>query len=191
VAITLPTFCDVNGSTTYGNAITQLAARGVIRGYGNGCFGPDDTTQRAQMAAFIARAMGWDAEDHGNPFADANGIDATLWRNVGTLAFYQVAFGYDATHFGPTDKVTQAQTISFVTRAMVKKGYWQQQPDNNPSLYGDVPASSGHRADIATYLHYVAGPLPGTANTGQWANWSQPASRGWFSETLWNALQTR
>lgn len=190
VAITLPSFCDVNANTIYSNAIIQLAARGTIRGYSNGCFGPTDTTQRAQMAAFIARAMGWDQEDHGNPFVDGNGIDPNLWRNVGTLAYYGVAYGYDATHFAPTDKVTQAQTISFITRAMVKKGYWVKQADN-PALYPNVPASSGHRADMVTYLHYVEGNLPGTANTTQWANWSQPASRGWFSEALWNALQTR
>ena len=30
--------------------------------------------------------MGWDGEDHGNPFIDRGGIDADLWRNVGTLA---------------------------------------------------------------------------------------------------------
>jgi alpha-tubulin suppressor-like RCC1 family protein len=199
-ALALPTFCDVSSNTTYGHAITQLAARGIIRGYANACFGPTDTTQRAQMAAFIARAMGWDGENHGNPFSDRNGIDETLWRNVGTLAHYGVAFGYTGSActqrntpspcFGPTDKVTQAQTISFVTRAMVKKGYWVQQPDN-PSLYPNLPASSGHRADMATYMHYVEGTLPGTSNASQWANWAQPASRGWFSEALWNALETR
>src|SRR5689334_24481640 len=58
-------------------------------GYGNGNFGPDDTTLRAQMAALIARAMGWDGEDHGNPFSDDGGINPSLWRNVGTLAHYR------------------------------------------------------------------------------------------------------
>jgi alpha-tubulin suppressor-like RCC1 family protein len=200
VALALPTFCDVTSNTTYSHAITQLAARGIIRGYASACFGPTDTTQRAQMAAFIARAMGWDQEDRGNPFTDRSGIDAELWRNVGVLAHYQVAFGYSGAAcaerktgspcFGPTDKVTQAQTISFVTRAMVKKGYWVQQPDN-PALYTNLPASSGHRADMATYMHYVEGTLPGTSNGSAWANWAQPATRGWFSEALWNALETR
>lgn len=42
---------------------------------------PNDTTQRAQMAAIICRGMGfdhpqtWDTEDHGNPFIDRNGLD--------------------------------------------------------------------------------------------------------------------
>ncbi len=188
VALALPTYCDVATNSLYSEAITQLAARGIIRGYTNGCFGPNDSTQRAQMAALIARAVEWDTEDHGNPFADQNGINADLWRNVGTLAHYKVALGYDGVNFGPTDKVTQAQTISFITRAMVKKGLWVQHQDN-PGLYPNLPASSGHRADLATYNYYVPELLPGTAEfSGDWADWAQPASRGWFAEVLWWAL---
>jgi len=51
-------FCDVPPGSPYYDAVTQLAARGVIGGYDNGCFGPGDATLRAQMAALIARAMG-------------------------------------------------------------------------------------------------------------------------------------
>src|SRR3712207_7096579 len=50
-------------------------------------------------------------------------------------------------------QVLNAQVISFITRAMVTKGYWQAQPDN-PTLYPDVPAASGHRTDLATYAFY-------------------------------------
>jgi hypothetical protein len=80
--------------TPSAEAIRQLAARGVIRGYADGRFGPQDTTLRAQMAALIARAMGWDSQDDGNPFPDRGNVDDDLWRNVGTLAFYDVARGY-------------------------------------------------------------------------------------------------
>ena len=178
-------FVDTAGNP-YLQAIYELTARGVIRGYGDGRFGPNDTTQRAQMAAFIARAMGWDLENHGNPFNDQNGNDPNLWRNVGTLAYYGVAFGYGDGKFAPNDLVTRAQTISFVTRAMVVKGYWQRQPDN-PALFPDVPASSGHRIDIATYYHYI-GSIPEVGSTSQFAAWSQPSNRAWFSEVLWRAL---
>src|SRR5919202_652342 len=87
-------FCDVTPATPYYEAIVELAARGVIRGYENGCFGPDDTTLRAQMAAMVARAMGWEAESWPNPFPDQGAVDAALWRDVGTLNHYGVALGY-------------------------------------------------------------------------------------------------
>ncbi len=154
----VPTFPDVSAADPANTAIGSLASRGIIKGYQDGTFGPNNSTQRSQMAALIARAMGWEQEDWGNPFVDGNGLDANLWRNVGTLAHYQVAFGYDPTHFAPTDAVTRAQTISFITRAMVAKGYWTQQADN-PALFANVPASSGHRQDLATYVYY-AGALP-------------------------------
>lgn len=196
-------FCDVNQGDPYYAAIRQLSARGVIRGFdpgdGSRCFGPADSTLRAQMAALIARPLGWDQEDHDNPFTDQGNVDGDLWRNVGTLAFYNTARGYapesclargaQAPCYGPTDDVLNAQVIAFIARGMVARGYWQPQPDN-PALYPNVPESSGHRQDIATYVYY-AGALPGTNGTGEaWGTWSQPSTRDWFAETEWRALDS-
>ena len=111
-------------------------------------------------------------------------MDDNLWRNVGTLAFHNVARGYKpetcasfgvaAPCYGPTDNVLYAQVISFITRGMVEKGYWQYQPDN-AGLYPNILADSGHRVDIATYLHYVGGALPDTGSTGQaWTSGTSP-----------------
>ena len=183
----IPIFGDVAPGSAAHGAVTRLAALGVIRGYTNGNYGPDDTTQRAQMAALIARAMGWEQEDHGNPFGDGGGLDPNLWRNVGTLAHYRVAFGYDPTHFAPTDTVTQAQTISFITRAMVAKGYWTRATTDQPGLFPNVTVASGHRWDLLTYYAYVGAP-PDSAPTAAWASWQAPATRGWFARTLHQAL---
>jgi alpha-tubulin suppressor-like RCC1 family protein len=198
-----PTFCDVAPDDPYFEAVRQLAARGIIRGFtaddGRLCFAPGEETKRAQMAALIARPLGWDLEDHGNPFSDQGTIDGDLWRNVGTLAHYDVARGYKpetclalglATPcYGPTEPVLHAQVISFITRGMVAKGYWQMQPDD-PNLYPNVPADSGHRADIATYVYY-AGTLPGTKlRVQEWVVYDQPATRGWFAEAEWQALNS-
>jgi hypothetical protein len=184
-----PLYPDVTASTPYAEAITQLAARGIIHGYEDGTFGPADLTLRAQMAALIGRAMGWDQEDHNNPFNDRGPVDDALWRNVGTLAYHGVARGYGDNTYDPTGPVLNAQVVSFVTRAMIAKGYWALQPDD-PALYPNVPADSGHRQDIATYVHY-AGILPGTANPGEaWTWYAQPATRSWFAEVLWRALDS-
>ncbi|MFN8538615.1 MAG: S-layer homology domain-containing protein [Thermomicrobiales bacterium] len=144
------------------------------------------------MAALIARAMGWSAEDWGNPFTDQNGMDANLWRNVRTLAHYGVAFGYGDGTFGPNDKVTYAQTISFISRAMVVKGYWQKHtapPDpvphggilqhRAPERRGDVPLLYGElrrhtRSSARRWLRRL----------------DTPSSRAWFCRTLWNALRS-
>jgi uncharacterized repeat protein (TIGR02543 family) len=183
-----PLFPDVSPGDGGYEAIGQLAARGVIRGYADGTFGPDDTTLRAQMAALIARAMGWDSEDWGNGFTDRGAVDGALWRNVGTLAHHDVARGFGDGSYRPADDVLGAQVVSFITRAMVAKGYWSPQP-NNPGLYPNVPLDSGHRQDLATYVHY-AGALPATAPGQPWAGWDQPSTRVWFAMALWQALNS-
>jgi hypothetical protein len=184
-----PAFPDVAAGTPDAEAIRQLAARGIIRGYADGRFGPGDTTLRAQMAALIARAMGWDSQDDGNPFPDRGTVDADLWRNVGTLAYYGVARGYPDGTFKPTNEVLSAQVISFITRAMVARGHWQAQPDDL-GLYPNVPAGSGHREDLATFVSYVGG-IPGATATGEpWAGWDEPSTRAWHAQVLWQALDS-
>ena len=139
------------------------------------------------MAALIARAMGWDAEDHGNPFPDRGSVDADLWRNVGTLAYYNVAKGYQDGTYKPTANVLNVQVVAFITRAMVAKGYWT--PAEDAGLYANVPATSGHRGDLATY-YANAGAIPGTDPAAGWAGWDQPSTRGWFALAEWQALDS-
>ncbi len=185
----LRTFGDMPGSLTAAEAaaIQELATRGIIRGYADGRFGAADHILRAQMAALIARGVGWDGEGYNNTFADRGPIDDDLWRNVGTLAHYGVARGFDGVHFGPTQDVLQVQVIAFIARAMVALGYWQVQSEA-PGLYPNISADSGHLRDLATWVHYL-GPVPGTVGGQPWPTWNTPATRGWFAQTEWQAIQ--
>jgi hypothetical protein len=187
-----PQFTDAMPSDTgAAEAIAQLAARGIIKGCdpAAGLFCPTDPTLRAQMAALIVRAMGWGNENPANPFGDRDGVDDELWRAIAILADHGVAKGYGDGTYGTTGPVLNAQVISFITRAMVDKGYWAQQPDD-PRIYPDVPSSSGHRQDLVTYAHY-AGAIRGTGSaTDPFIGWDQPATRAWFAFALWQALDS-
>jgi hypothetical protein len=181
-------FTDVPPSHPSHQAITWLAQRGIVKGYGDGRFGPEDPIVRAQVAAVIARAVGWAFESWFNPFPDRGAVDEELWREVGALNHYGVARGFPDGTFKPTADVVKAQMISFIARAMVAKGYWVQQPDN-AALYQNVPATSGHREDLATYRHY-AGPIEGTPGDTSFPGWDAPATRAWVAEVLQQALAT-
>ena len=181
-------FTDVPPSHPSHQAITWLAQRGIVKGYGDGRFGPEDPIVRAQVAAVIARAVGWAFESWFNPFPDRGAVDEELWREVGALNHYGVARGFPDGTFKPTADVVKAQMLSFIARAMVAKGYWQQQPDN-AALYQNVPAASGHREDLATYRHY-AGPIEGTPGDASFPGWDAPATRAWVAEVLQQALAT-
>ncbi len=192
-----PTFGDVSTGTPYSEAIARLAARGIIRGFGDGTLGPTQPVKRAESAALIARALGWEAEAHGNAFSDrcdpVNGgdcIDADLWRNVGTLAFYNVARGFGDGTYRPRDEVAHVQVISFITRAMVAKGYWIQARADDPSIYPNIDAASGHRLDLVTFVGY-AGTIPDRPATQDWADAEAAASRSWFAGLLDQALRSR
>jgi hypothetical protein len=176
----------------YRDAINDLASRGIIRGYEDGRFGPADPVLRAQSAALIARSAGWEAEDWGDVvFPDRGAVDADLWRNVRTLAHYRVALGYADGTYNPTGEVLHQQVLLFIARAMVQKGSWQPQPDTNPypNLPGATERERADRRDIATYVHY-AGAVPGRPIGQAWADWDQPASRGWYAQVLWQALNS-
>ncbi len=71
---------------------------------------------------------------------------------------------------------------------MITKGYWDLQADGGG--YPNVPAASGHRQDIATFVRY-AGALPDSPNTGgDFVDWDRPSTRAWFARALWQALNS-
>ncbi|MGN6813950.1 MAG: glycosyl hydrolase family 8, partial [Thermomicrobiales bacterium] len=182
-------FPDVSRSDPNYAAIIQLSARRIIRGYQNGNFGPADMTMRAQMAAMIVRALGWESEQPSNPFPDQGPIDPALWNDVAILAAHGVAHGYGDGSFRPTVDVLHAQTISFITRAMVAQGYWQPATSDDPTIYPNVPLSSGHRLDLVTFVRN-AGPIPDRPANQPWTDWNTSASRGWFARVFWQALDS-
>ncbi|MFN8515612.1 MAG: S-layer homology domain-containing protein, partial [Thermomicrobiales bacterium] len=195
-------------------AVRELASRGAIFGYTNGNYGVNDPVQRAQMAALIARATPngpdtpptmltppdcvvantWDCEDWGNTFTDQSGVPASLWRDAGTLQHYRVAFGYSEQDcakkgrafpcYGPTDQVSQAQTIAFIARAMVAKGYWEWQLD---APLPDTGVPGVLAKEVRTYIFYTGG-VPAAPTSA--AGWNGVALRGWFARALWTALDS-
>lgn len=179
------TFCDATSE-----AMIQLAARGIIKGYGDGCFGPADQILRAQLAGMIVRAMDWQVAASGPaPFADQGAVDNELWRAVGYLASRGIARGYEDGTYRPLDPVLHIQAIGLITRSMVARGYWAWQPAD-PALAPEITLDSGHRQEYATFVHY-AGAVPGVAPDGHWGGaegWDQPATRAWFAQVLWQVL---
>lgn len=198
-------FADVPGTHLACQAIAALSALGVINGYATNppTFGPDDGVQRAQVAAFLVRALQWQGEATGpKSFTDFGQLVAELQAASLILANQCdpsglcAARGYEPTGcaarglahpcFGPNDGVTKAQVISFVARAFQFDAAfaWTPQPG------GDLPYSgvpTVHQPDVRTYHHY-AGAIPNAPTTLD--EWNSPASRAWIAMALHQALQT-
>jgi hypothetical protein len=191
------TFSDVASGAPYAEAVAQLAARGIINGYqptycqslhlASPCFGPNDHLVRAQMAALMVRAFGWsNGAAPTTSFTDLGAVDPELQKDVAILTAKGVIKGYTPTIFAPTGDVLQIQVISFITRSMEAAGNWHEVTTDDGS-YANVPLSSGARRDLLTFVHY-AGALPNHPANQSWTDWNTPASRGWTSAVIWQAL---
>jgi parallel beta-helix repeat protein len=208
-----PTFSDVPASDPDHQAITFLAAAGIINPQGvngSGRFEPGREVARAEVAAFVARVFGWDDEFHASRFPDRcdpqgqNCVDDELWNNVGALADYGVvggytdaatcrAAGFEAPCYLPRDPVKRVQIVSIVARAFIKQpdlrptGFWDRR-DADPAQYTNVPDEGTQRSDLTTY-RANAGQVPGTsADDRTFVNPEDAASRRYVIQVLYQAF---
>ena len=91
--------------------INDLAAQGVVSGYENGLFGPDDALTRGQMAKIIVLAFGLDS-------TGSNIMDyvAAVEEN-GIAEGYRNSSGALTGDFGEDDPLTRAQAVKMLVLA--------------------------------------------------------------------------
>lgn len=96
--------------------IADLAERGVIKGYEDGSFKPENIVLRSEWAKMMVTAAGLSVNDNGTYFTDTNGH----WANSYINTAKNYLTGYSDGSYRPD----QAATREDVTVAMVKlKGY--------------------------------------------------------------------
>jgi hypothetical protein len=135
------TFIDDNGSSFEGS-IEAVAAAGITRGCTptNDLFCPRDPVTRAQMAAFLVRALGLTATG-GSAFIDVFGTFAV---DIDKLATAGITKGCNAPandRFCPNDLVTRGQMAAFLVRAL-------ELTATSSVSFSDVPSSHTFAADI-------------------------------------------
>ena len=114
-------FDDVPGGQWYSDAVSWAAANGVVEGYGNGRFGPDDSITREQMAAILYRYCAFKGYDTSKSadisrYADAESVsswarEAMCWANGTGLIT-----GMTETALAPKETATRAQVAMILMR---------------------------------------------------------------------------
>ena len=132
-------FDDVPEGYWASGYIEQLACRGIVTGYADGTFRPDNRTTRAQLAKMIVLAEGWPLVSPAQPSFSDVGPDNVFYAYVETARARGVVSGYANYTFRPYGAVTRAQVAKMLVRA---RG-WALQVDA-PVRLCDVPA--GHWA---------------------------------------------
>lgn len=116
-----PVFSDVAASY-YQTAIYDLAGRGIITGFEDGTFRPDDPVSRQQFAKMIVKAlaipvMGSEVCPFGDVVAQAGADPFYPSKYVAVCAQQGITQGKTATTFAPEATITRQQLITMVARA--------------------------------------------------------------------------
>ena len=121
---TAPEFDDVDPDAWYIGAVRWASAEGVVRGFGDGRFAPDEAVTREQMAAILCRCaarLGHDVSADGDlsGFADAASVSAYAVPALEWARATGLVEGIEqdgALRLAPGDPTTRAQMATLLLR---------------------------------------------------------------------------
>lgn len=97
--------------------ISTAYVHGIISGYSESHFGPDDPITREQMAAIIANAFDLQ-HGVGKKFTDHNQISPWAVQAVEIVAGYEIIRGYEDGSFRPKNYATRAEASAVISRIL-------------------------------------------------------------------------
>jgi peroxiredoxin len=145
--VPLDGFLDVNPDHWAYGEITACLAAGIVMGYEDGTYHPEGSVSRAQMAAYISRALaGDDASVPAGP-ATASFPDVATghwaYKYVEYCQAQAIAGGYQDGTYQPDALVTRDQMAVYVARAIVD-------PTGDDGLASYTPPGTATFPDVAT-----------------------------------------
>ena len=117
----LAAFSDVDTGSDVGNAISQLSSIGIINGFSDGTFHPDETLTRAQFAK-IAVCMLDEQESAASRSANMvfSDVPGENWASgyINYIAEKEIINGYPDGTFGANDTINYAQALTILIRLL-------------------------------------------------------------------------
>ncbi len=122
-------FVDVGEGMWFNVAVSTMAAMGIVNGYPDGTFRPNDNITRAEFAAIAAR---FDA--HGNTTGVSFDDIYEHWamKEINIAANNGWVLGYEDGTFKPDQEITRAESMALVNRVL------QRIPENESDLLADM-----------------------------------------------------
>ncbi len=172
-------FSDVADTEPYVQAVSSLNQLGIITGYPDGTFKPDNDVTRAEFCAMLMRTMGYGdigaATSDELPFSDVSDSNSDIsWaiKNISTAYKMGIVNGYEDGTFKPSNNVAYEEAVKMVVCAL---GY-------GTAISVDVTPW------YANYMSQAAsiGLLKNAQNLG---SAEKPASRACIAQMLYDALE--
>ncbi|CFX39840.1 S-layer homology domain [Syntrophomonas zehnderi OL-4] len=98
--------------------ISTAAAHGIVSGYSDNAFGPDDSITREQMAVMIVKAAKLSDTLEGKTFADGNKVSAWAQNAVVTTHEKNIISGYPDNTFQPKKNATRAEAATVIIKSL-------------------------------------------------------------------------
>jgi len=118
--------------------ILKAAEEGIMKGYADGTFRPEQNVTRAQAASILVRSLGLMAKEQA-PFTDISSYDVGTQSEIAAAYAYGLVKG-TGEKFNPGQPVTRAQLALMINRA------YEHQLKHPYAVKGKAPFS-----DIASY----------------------------------------
>ncbi len=172
--VSAATFTDVTAGTSVYKAVDVLNKLGVINGYDDGTFKPDNNVTRAEFTAMLLRTRGMGALGSTSlenpPFPDVVTPNVS-WAigNIRTAHSMGIINGYDDGTFKPTNNVSYEEAIKMIVCAL---GYGE--------MGNEGAAWYSKYLTTAIQLGFTEG-VKGVVGT--------PATRAMIAEMLYNCLE--
>ncbi len=166
-------YSDVAANASYADAVNLLSNLGIIKGYDDGTFKPDNTVTRAEAATMIVRMLGLadEVESGATNFTD---VAADNWASgyVNVAEANGIINGMGDGTFNPNGEVTYGQIVKMIVCAL---GYEPVALANGGYLGGGYLYAGS--SQVTGFTKGVAG----TANAA--------ASRATVARLIYNALE--
>lgn len=122
-------FSDVADNAPYAEAVKNLNELGIIGGYGDGCFKPDNTITRAETAKLVCSVLGVADEAERIKTSAFSDVSPDSWAcgYIAKASQLGIINGYGNGKFGPSDPVTYQQIVKMLVCAW---GYGDSTEEN-------------------------------------------------------------
>ncbi len=154
-------FPDVGLNHPNLNAIRWAKANGVVSGYEDGTFGPEDPITREQIAALLWNNQGRQEAGAAAPFADWNAVSQWAAGAVEWAYGVKLMQGTPEGNFLPQDNTSRAQGAAVIMNYAqmyfgLRPGYQLPEPK---AIAGNHYSAGAFSLDENGYLSYLAAPF--------------------------------
>ncbi len=180
-AVSAVTFSDVDQNASYKDAIMTLSAFGIIKGYDDGTFKPNQNVTRAEFTAMLMRTLNMDGIGNSSsanlPFSDVSDQNSDIsWsiHNIDTAYGMKIVNGYEDGTFRPSDNVAYEEAVKMIVCAL---GYGANVSVDVEPWY-------------ANYMSQAA-QIGITQNAASLGAAGTPASRACIAQLLYDSLDVK